>query len=370
MTLALLLLSASWGLMCGRLWQGWKKNPAPPPAGTALPLSVIIPVRNEGRHIHLLLEALQGQSHPAFEVIVADDASTDDTARQVRTFQQRARFPLRLLSLPDDPTTAPKKRAIEAALQVARYGWLVTTDGDCRPGPLWLTALSTTAQARHAEMVCGPVSLPADGRLLTHLQLVELASLVGTGGATLANGQASMCNGANLAYSRRAFEAVGGFAGNTDRASGDDAFLLHKIAARFPGKVAFCKDRAAIVYTQAPGSLRAFFNQRRRWAGKWRQQGGWPMALLAVYVFAVQAGLVLGACLVFSGKMSGWAYGLCWLLRGLPEYVFLKAVLTFLDQRKSVRFIPLAQVLYPLYGVFFGLAAQWPAYEWKGRRLR
>ena len=94
------------------------------------------------------------------------------------------------------------------------------------------------------------------------------------------------------------------------------------------------------------------------------------MAALALYVFAVQAGLLAGLGLVAVGTVSPGAYGLAWLLRGVPEFLFLKNVLRFLKQPGSIRYIPLMQVLYPLYAVFFGLAAQWPHYAWKGRKLR
>src|SRR5688572_8692245 len=43
-------------------------------------LSVIIPVRNDPKRLAKCLEALAGSTHEDFEVIVADDASSDDTA--------------------------------------------------------------------------------------------------------------------------------------------------------------------------------------------------------------------------------------------------------------------------------------------------
>ena len=44
-------------------------------------VSVIIPVRNEEKHIEKLLRSIQAQTYPAdkFDVIVIDDYSTDNT---------------------------------------------------------------------------------------------------------------------------------------------------------------------------------------------------------------------------------------------------------------------------------------------------
>lgn len=54
-------------------------------AGTELPrVSIIIPARNESKRIKSLLESLHRQVYPAFEIIVADDASTDETATIAR----------------------------------------------------------------------------------------------------------------------------------------------------------------------------------------------------------------------------------------------------------------------------------------------
>ena len=54
------------------------------PPDPAPMVSVIIPARNEARNIRRALGALLRQDYPNFEVIVADDRSTDDTVRIVR----------------------------------------------------------------------------------------------------------------------------------------------------------------------------------------------------------------------------------------------------------------------------------------------
>jgi hypothetical protein len=57
------------------------------------------------------------------------------------------------------------------------------------------------------------------------------------------------------------------------------------------------------------------------------------------------------------------------LLKLLPEFVYLRSVLVFLRKRAAVGWIPLTQLVYPLYVLFFGLAAQRPGFVWKGRKL-
>ena len=52
-----------------------------------------------------------------------------------------------------------------------------------------------------------------------------------------------MCNGANIAYTKKIFEEVNGFKGNEHIASGDDEFLMHKIFEKYPDKVLFLKKK-------------------------------------------------------------------------------------------------------------------------------
>ncbi|MDD3944480.1 MAG: glycosyltransferase family 2 protein [Bacteroidales bacterium] len=49
-------------------------------------ITVIIPVKDRVKYLYHILKTCLTQEYPNFEVIVADDASTDDTTEMIREF--------------------------------------------------------------------------------------------------------------------------------------------------------------------------------------------------------------------------------------------------------------------------------------------
>ncbi|QJW90149.1 glycosyltransferase [Spirosoma taeanense] len=376
MTLFLLLIAGLYACFTLTLWLTWLRMPQfsqSPKSATGPTLTVIIPVRNEAGNIENLLDDLSRQTYTHFEVIVADDSSTDDTLGIVQRYARGSSFPLMALPLIDRNAASPKKRAISQSIAYATSDLIVTTDGDCRLGPDWLATLAAFYQQTGAKLISGPVTFtantPAQHRLTNALQTVEFASLIGAGACTMALDRPTMCNGANLCYERLVFAEVGGFAGVDHLASGDDELLMHKIAARYPDGVRFLKSQAAIVRTEPHRSWMAFYNQRKRWASKWRAYANWWPTLLAVFIFLSNMTPVLAVMCWLLNFLNGNTALLVVGLKVVPEFLFLRQVLVFLQKKSSVAFIPLTQLIYPFYVVFFGLAAQQKGYDWKGRKL-
>ena len=333
--------------------------------------SILIAARNEAENLSNLLRDLAAQtlSTARFEVLIADDHSTDATAALVTAAAQETGFSLRLIRLP--VTQTGKKAALFSALQATRAPWLVCTDADCRLGPGWLAAYATLiAEHPSANFISGPVLLTGPATFLHTLVGLEFAGLIGVGAACLARQHPTMCNGASLAYRRSAFDAVGGFADNAHIASGDDEFLLHKIHAAFPGTTFFLADAAAITRTAAPPTLRTLLRQRVRWASKWRHYQSTAPRRLAL--------LVLGANVVLAaGVGSGliwpvlWPWVLAaWAIKLGADAWFLNPVLGFFGQRKWLWGLLPLQILYAPYALAVGAAGWRGGYEWKGRAVR
>ncbi|WP_201982400.1 glycosyltransferase [Hymenobacter rubidus] len=332
--------------------------------------AILIAARNEAENLPQLLHDLRVQLLPAahFEVLIADDHSTDATAALVAAAARDSPFALRLITLP--ATETGKKAALLAAQQAARAPWLVCTDADCRLGPGWLDAYATQLlREPQANFLSGPVLLTGSDSLLQTLMGLEFAGLVGVGAACLACQQPTMCNGANLAYRRTAFEAVGGFADNAHLASGDDEFLLHKIHAAFPGTAHFLADTAAMVRTAAPPTLRALLRQRVRWASKWRHYHSTAPRRLALLVLGANVALAagIGAGLAWPGWWP-WVAA-AWAVKLGADAWFLNPVLGFFGRRKWLWGLLPLQLLYAPYALAVGAAGWRGGYQWKGRAV-
>jgi glycosyltransferase involved in cell wall biosynthesis len=85
-------------------------------------ISVIIPCHNAGRWIATALRSVTQQSHPAHEVIVIDDYSTDDSLAQI----ERSDAPVRLLQVKARNAAVARNVGIEAATG----DWIALLDAD------------------------------------------------------------------------------------------------------------------------------------------------------------------------------------------------------------------------------------------------
>jgi poly-beta-1,6-N-acetyl-D-glucosamine synthase len=339
---------------------GWRKVRSTPPATVTYRgrISVIVPFCNEQHALPHLLSALAAQEGVDYEVVLVDDGSRDDSVKIVRQFLERTppgRF--RLVVNAD----AGKKQALTTGIGVAGGEVIVTTDADCTFSKEWLSVLVAPFVEAGVQFVAGAVRIHQGGRFFDHLQAIEFASLAGTSGATLVTGRPTMCNGANLAYRKAAFEEAGGYAGNLHVASGDDEFLMRKVFARHPQGLRYVA--RAVVTTQAASTLRAFFRQRLRWAAKWEQNTSAFTQAVAVFVFLLQVAWLSAFYLAATGAGVVWPALLA--LRVVLECFFLLPVCRALGVTWHWPAFFALQILYPPYVIAVALASRFYRPGWK-----
>lgn len=371
MGLVFVLVMLAYALALVALTRIWSRQPDASGLTAAPPIkiSIVIPVRNESRHIVALLDCILLQEYPkdAFEVIVVDDQSEDETYSLVDRYRKNTPIEIQLLKS-RAVQGSPKKRAIELAVSMSRGQVILTTDGDCRVGPYWLQSIDEVFNSTSCQMALAPVAYEVSS-FTDRLQWVEFSALQGMSAVLLQLGTPAMGNGANLAYRKSAFTAVDGFEGNVDIATGDDEFLIRKIA-KHQGidAIAYVKSKRAVVRTPPARGWSAIMNQKIRWSSKWKHQTGttpWllPLAVMVFNLLPLLA-LIGGA----AGVISLWAAIVGWALKGLGDMYFSASVARDLDRPHRTFDLLVAEIIYPVYVLFFGIASIFGKYTWKGRR--
>src|SRR5579885_2851810 len=207
-----ILLFFSYAILMFYYWKNWRTIPefTASHSERKTRISVIVPARNEETTIPLLLQSLKQQSYPKdlFEIIVIDDNSTDKTAEIVKKFQG-----IKLIRLQKADINSYKKKAIEAGIADSKNEWIVCTDADCLPPAEWLDTIAAFKEKQNSRFIAAPVMYTNNNSLLQVFQSLDFLVLQGITAVSVYKNSMTMCNGANLAYERKAFEEVNGFSG-------------------------------------------------------------------------------------------------------------------------------------------------------------
>ncbi|MEZ5039103.1 MAG: glycosyltransferase [Saprospiraceae bacterium] len=374
-SLALLLVIGYYLLIHWLLyhWQQIREWEFPSSTKITTSVSILIPARNEAANITACIDSLLAQDFPSklMEIIVIDDHSDDATPVLVQAYASPL---VRLIKLADwavADTMAFKKAAIQAGVQVAKGELILTTDADCVVPQKWLRYMTSYFEGNDVKCIVGPVAFHEEKTHLERFQSLDFLGMMLITGAGIQSKILHMGNGANLAYPRAVFQAVNGFDGVMDRASGDDMFLLQKIIAKYPGKMGFLKQREATILTKAKPDLSAFIQQRIRWGTKNTSYGERTITLVAGLVFLTCWSLLLsGLAILWGGWIALLFCLLLWGIKSLADYHLLTNATAFFHRKDLRRFFWMGQIGHVFYIAFIGLAALVvKRYVWKGRRV-
>ena len=370
----LYLLLFSYLYIIGYYIVGWNKLATFNPSDS-MPrhpsVSIIIPVRNEELHIANLLNDIQAQTYPAeyIEIIVVDDSSTDNTINIIQSlnFPNVKVVPLIL----DEAINSYKKEAIAKGVASSTAELIITTDGDCRVGPEWISTIVDFYIQHNFQLISAPVSFHNESYWFEKIQTIEFQFLIGAAAACIENGMPNTCNGANLAYTRDVFNRVNGYDGIKDLASGDDEMLLQKIGSIYPNGIGFLKSEKAIVSTFAKYHLKDFIQQRIRWASKTSKYFNWRVMLMVVLIFLFNLSILIAIPFAVYFDSIKYYLEIALVFKMLFDGVFFYLTLSFFDKKKLLPYSILVEFFYTFYVVFIGLiGSSRTSYIWKNRKVR
>lgn len=221
-------------------------------------VTILVPGKNEGKHIYKLIQSLREQTYANYEIIVVDDGSDDDTPLICADFQ-RVGFIDRFLRT---EVRGGKASAANFGLRFAKGKYVLHLDAD--------TSLDRTAienillpfyYGNDIKAVGGTVKVRnADETICTSLQALEYLKTIQVGRmVTNSLGILHIISGAFGVFNRESLMQVGGW----DIGPGLDGDITQKF--RKAGyRIAFAEN--AVAMTNVPTSWRALYRQRQRWS--------------------------------------------------------------------------------------------------------
>lgn len=227
-----------------------------------VPVSVIICAKNEAKNLQQFLPSILNQKYSDFEVILINDASSDDTLEVMESFEKENKK-IRIINVENVETFwGNKKYALTLGIKAAEHDHLLFTDADCAPvSEDWIATMSlkfnkkktiVLGYGKYTKEKSFVNLLVRFETLLTAIQYLSYAKI----------GSPYMAVGRNLAYHRDEFFNVKGFINHMHIKSGDDDLFIQDAANK--ENTVICIDKDSQTTSVAPESFLAWFRQKRR----------------------------------------------------------------------------------------------------------
>jgi cellulose synthase/poly-beta-1,6-N-acetylglucosamine synthase-like glycosyltransferase len=335
--------------------------------------TIIVAVRDGESSIERCINSIcrQTYSEKHFEVIIANDQSTDATENIVKSMQKKYKN-LKLINIKNRPENfAPKKYAITEALKSATGEIILTTDADITVKPTWVESVISFFE-KNVGLVVGFSSVREfkPGKMFQLFESLDFLMLLTATKGSIRIGLPISCTGQNLAFRRIAFDEVGGFGDKNSTQSGDDVLLLHLMRKSKKWGIAFADDPKSYVETDASKSLKSFLKQRIRWAamgvGQFAKSINLTVISIATAVVNISLFLLAAGFWVITSELHIFII-IALILKLILDFLIALIGSIYFKKTSWIWFFPFLFIFYMPYIFFISFFSIFGNFTWKER---
>lgn len=328
-----------------------------------IPVSVIVCAKNEAENVEKFIPLLAEQDYPDFELVLIDDASSDNTLELFEAFERK--YPnIKLVKVENNEAFwGNKKFALTLGIKAAKHEYLLFTDADCRPNSdQWLKEMSSRFSVEKT-IVLGYGAYEKEPGFLNKLIRFETLLTAVQYFSWAKSGRPFMGVGRNLAYKREEWLNVRGFMDHMKIRSGDDDLFINQASTGKNTTVCYTPD--SFTYSEPKKTFKEWFTQKRRHvstSGHYKASDKMQLGLfyvtqllfilLAIVLLAFQYQWIIVASII------GFRYLFTWLVIGLSAGK--------LREKDTVYFFPVMEItlIFIQLNVFFSNIFSKPVH-WK-----
>lgn len=328
-----------------------------------IPVSVLICAKNEAENLKQLLPELLQQSYKDFEIVLINDASSDETLDVMEQFRKE-NSNIKIVNVENNEAFwGNKKYALTLGIKAATNDFLVFTDADCIPASKhWLTEIAQRFSSKKKIIIGYGAYAKKKYSFLNLLIRFETLMAAIQSFSYAKMGIPYTAVGRNLAYHRDEFYKVSGFINHMKIRSGDDDLFIKDAASSTNTAICFSKDSFTI--SQAKTSFGTWFQQKRRHVSTSSHYKFIHKFLLGTFYTTQFLFWIIAIALLCTVV---WQYALLVIAaRMIIQYIVLGLSASKLKEQDTLYLVPILEIFLIIihFGIFIANMTSKPAH-WK-----
>ncbi|MDH6534552.1 glycosyltransferase [Parabacteroides sp. 52] len=326
----------------------------PQERGEQHPVSVVVYAKNESENLQKHLPVLLSQDYPAYEVIVVNDGSTDESDDVLKTFEQEYAHLYHTYIPEDVKYLSRKKLALTVGIKAAKNDILLFIEANCEPlSKEWISSV-VNAYKPETEIVLGFCAYAYKKGFLH--KLIAYDNLIGglqyLSPALIRRPFAG--NGRNLSYRKELFFQHKGYYKSLSLHAGDDDLFVNESASRKNTEAVYCPE--SITQMSAISNFKVWREMKAsRAATQQHYRGGrllfYRLEDLSYFFFLFAVIITIGVGLYANWLISLLA-GLLFVFRYVAKAIVLHKSCKLLQQRPTTGLLFLLEFLHPLFNLY------------------
>ena len=304
-------------------------------------VSVLVCAKNEAENLKEFIPLILEQNYSAFEIILINDDSNDDTLDVMKSFQS-SNENIKIVDVkPIEAFWGNKKYALTLGIKASSNNFLLFTDADCKPlSNNWIKEMSSHFTNKKTIVLGYGAYKKTKGLLNKLIRFETLLTAIQYFSYTKI-GMPYMAVGRNLAYRKETFFEVKGFMNHMNIRSGDDDLFVNQVANA--SNTAICITKDSFTESIPENSLSEWFKQKKRHVSTAKFYK--PKHKLFLGLFYVSQILFWLLSLILLATLFNWKIVLVlFLLRFIVQFIVIGLSAKKLNEQDTIILLPLLEL--------------------------
>lgn len=325
-------------------------------------VSIVVAARNEEKTIRKCLDCLICQVYPAdcYEIIVVNDASTDDTLSIIKEYAKlHSEKIIAVDILPEQRQNKGKNNAIDKGIEQSKGEIIITTDSDVYMGYQWLASIAHAFDDQTGVIIGISINKVSSNPVHAY-QALDSGSINVISVALAAMKYPVTCQGSNLAFRRSAYLEVRERVLWLSDSKGNHEWQMQEIDIETDWKIKPYVHPDSFVYTYPPDTWKTLLNQRMRWASTGKDYSKLSVRIYLTFIYCSLLSLISSLWVLEARYIL-----LLWGLKLFIDIPVAISVARVMVQPKLIFAFPLVYIIQPFLIVITTLLGSLRLYKWK-----